>query len=561
MINDNYSRLTKWTIFIVAAIYIIPVFLLGHNCYIRLHDTLEGEWSWLKILTDSHQAFNFNPHAIVPQVMNGQPRNVYPTGLSVNMLLVQWLGMFNAYLVSSLLIRIIGFTGMALLLCSYFITRKEDRFIVWSCALAFSVLSVFTPFGLSVMGQPLILWAFLNLRSGKKLITSYLIIVAFPLYSSIVWFAIPFLALLGLTGIYFFCRKELNLHYVLGFILLAGMFVLVNFPILSVTFSEVNFVSIRSAYNLYMFAKPGIGQSIGDTLLMLLVTHYHIATFIPLVSLIAVLLVVKRTEQLLVVLLIAVFGICIFQGFYSFPEYWLSDKTDLVKSFRFNRFSVLLPFLWLLAFGIALMKMRDSELLRPFVLPFIYVQLFMALAANDEVLHNYRMLSGHQKFPGYENYLAPKQFESIKQYIGLPAESYKVASLGISPSVAQYNGLYTLDGLMSVYDLHYKEKFRKVFAGEIDKSKDLQQYFDGWGNRCYIFSSELGYRHDSYNCYKFKNRTVEHFDFNGAAFKELGGKYLISAVEIQDHKEHHLHLEKVFTDSQSWWRVYLYSIE
>ena len=167
--NERHLLLSKSVIILVVLAYVVPIILLGHNSYIRLHDTLEGEWIWLQLLADSHLAFILSPGTIVPQVMQGLPRSAYPTGLSINMFLVQNLGAFNAYIVSSLIIHATGFFSMALLLVTYFVKDAGDRYIVWLCALAFSVLSVFTPFGISVMGQPLLLWAFLNLNRSKRL--------------------------------------------------------------------------------------------------------------------------------------------------------------------------------------------------------------------------------------------------------------------------------------------------------------------------------------------------------------------------------------------------------
>jgi hypothetical protein len=261
------------------------------------------------------------------------------------------------------------------------------------------------------------------------------------------------------------------------------------------------------------------------------------------------------------VIFVSIILICLFQGFYSYPEYWFSNKFSLMKSFRFNRFSILLPMLWFLGFAIALAKMRGSSVLKPFVLPLLLLQIFQAMAGNDEVMHNYRTLAGHQKFPNYQNYVANRQFGEIKKYIGKPVDSFYVASLGMSPSVAQFNGFYTLDGLMSVYGLNHKNAFRNVFAGEIAKSNDIAQYYDGWGNRCYIFSSELGIKHEAFNCYKFTPRHIDNFAFNAKAFSDMGGKYLISAVEIKNAETQGLHLEKVFKDHESWWTVYLYSVK
>ncbi len=560
-VNDNYNRLAKWLILLVVVVYVMPLLLLGSNSYIRLHDTLEGEWIWLKVLADSHMAFDFHTYTIIPQIMKGVLRDLYPAGLSLNMVLVQWFGAYKAYILSSFLIRIIGFTGMVLLLRDYFIKERKNRFIVLLVALAFSVLSAFIPFGISVLGQPLLLWAFLNFNSTRRLKVSYLIIILFPYYSSIVWLAIPFLTLIGVMGLYFIYKSNLGKHYVAGAILLAVGFFGVNFSMLVATFSNNGFVSHRMAYNLYMFEKPNVVQSLGESFLVFFTTHYHIAIYITSVSFIAILLTIKKSEPLILAIFVAIILICLFQGFYSYPEYWLSDKLSFMKSFRFNRFSVLLPFLWFVGFALALYKMQSSPVLKSFVLPLLLMQIVVAMAGNDEVVHNYRALTGHQKFPNFENYNAPKQFGEIEKYIGKPLDSYYVASFGISPSVAQYNGFYTLDGLMSVYSLPYKKEFRNIFAGEIAKSEDIAQYFDGWGNRCYIFSSELGIKHEAFNCYKFSHKHVNNLAFNAKAFDAMGGKYLISAVDIRNSESQGLHLEKVFNDSQSWWTIYLYSVK
>ena len=324
--SSSYSGLAKSIVFIVAIVYVIPYLLNGHNSYIRLHDTLEGEWEWLKLLIDSHTAFNFHPGVIVPQVMKGLPRAIYPTGLSVNMVLVQTFGAYYAYIISTLLIRIIGFTGVTLLLSRYIITQPERKYIVWLLALIFSVLSVFTPFGLSVMGQPLLLWAFLNLNSRRQLIISYLIILLFPFYASIVWLLIPFITLLAFAGVYLYSRSKLSIHYVAGMILLAVVFALINFPILSAAFTKTDFIQHRLSYNLYMFGKPDIVQLLADALLKFFITHYHIATFIPAAVMIAIALVVKKSERLLLAILIAIIAICLFEGFYPFIEYGLGNK-------------------------------------------------------------------------------------------------------------------------------------------------------------------------------------------------------------------------------------------
>ena len=564
--KDNFWRLTKWIIGIVAVLYILPYILLGSNCYVRIHDNLEGEWIWLKILIDSHRTFGIYSWEQIPQVMKGVPRNVFPGAFSVNVFLVMLLGMYKAYIVSGLIIRVIGFTGMILLLRDYYVDDhevKQTKYIVWLCALTFAVLPVYVPFGLSVMGQPLLFWAFLNLQRYRRYVLSYSIILLFPLYSSMVWLVVPFEVLLGVAVWYYYRMEEISNHLLIGGVLFVLIYIQVNLPMLSLSVLNPDFISHRLSYNLYMFEKPSLLQSLGEFTVTFFFTHYHIANFTPLIVIIAIGLTLRRRSGSILpaVLFIAIIVICLFQAFYNFGEYALMNKFAFLKSFRFNRFNVLLPLLWILSFATALLTMRKSALLKGLVVPFLIAQLIIALLGNDELLHDYRTLLGRQKFPNFQNYMAPDQFTAIKKYIGQPVDSYYVASLGISPSIAQYNGMYTLDGLLSIYDLHYKREFRKIFAGEIAKSKDIQQYYDGWGNRCYIFSSELGIRNAAYNSSKFDKKSISHFEFNKDAFAEMGGRYLISGVEIKNSEQAGLHLEKEFTDNQSWWDIYLYSVK
>jgi hypothetical protein len=377
-----------------------------------------------------------------------------------------------------------------------------------------------------------------------------------------VWLVVPFEILLGVAVWYFYRREEISNHFIICGVLLVLIYIQVNLPMLSLSVLNPDFISHRLSYNLYMFEKPTISASLTDFVVTFFFTHYHVSNFAPLVIMIAMGLTLKRKGDLLpVVFFWAIIVVCLFQAFYTFPEYALMDRFAFLKSFRFNRFNILLPLLWILSFALALQKMRNTPALKSLVLPFLLVQLAIAIFGNDEVLHDYRTLAGRQKFPNFQNYMAKNQFDEIKKYIGQPVDSYYVASLGISPSIAEYNGMYTLDALLSIYDINYKRDFRRIFAGEIAKSQDIQQYYDGWGNRCYIFSSELGIKNAAYNCSKFDNRSISHFDFNKAAFSDMGGKYLISGVEIKNAEDVGLHLEKEFKDKTSWWDIYLYSVK
>src|SRR5690606_27544398 len=94
-------------------------------------------------------------------------------------------------------------------------------------------------------------------------------------------------------------------------------------------------------------------------------------------------------------------------------------------------------------------------------------------------------------------------------------------------------------------------------AKELKKDKKLRQYFDEWGGRCYIFLDELG-KH--YMFKKTSKKEIKKMELNMQAFYEMGGRFIISSLPIQNADENHLVLEETFDSPESAWRVYLYRV-
>jgi hypothetical protein len=125
------------------------------------------------------------------------------------------------------------------------------------------------------------------------------------------------------------------------------------------------------------------------------------------------------------------------------------------------------------------------------------------------------------------------------------------------PSVPQFNGFYTLDAYLTNYSLAYKYEFRKIVYHELEKDAQVRSYFDGWGNRCYIYPAEL--KIDSL-CSAGEHLVVHHLDLDTAQLHAMGGEYIISAVVIEDSQQTGLTFEKEFFSKDSFWHIYLYRI-
>lgn len=566
MSNKNTLLNTRWAWIItsiVMSLHFIPYLILGDDAYIRLHDTLEGEWIWLHIVKKSGVAWSLSPDAVIAQVMNGIPRNAFPSAYNFNYLMVEIFGTYWGYIVNRTFIHLFGFSSMYILLRNHFANGEQRNYIAILASLAFSLVPVFSVFGITLFGQPLLLHVFLNLIKDKAKPWYWIYLCIYPFYSSLVWAALPVIALLITVGLYhFFNKKNISLKYFIGITILIGCFIAANLSMFILIFNPGNFVPHRIAYNLYLEKPPQLLDALIESMLHFFINHYHVGTFLTLPILLSILLSAKYRSYKFqsLTLVYVIIAICLFQGFYSFIEYYLGSYFNFLRSFRMNRFSILLPTLWLSSFAISLSQMYNSSVFRKLIYPFLVSQVLIIMSGNDEIIHNYRTLLGMQKFPTFKQYMAEDQFEAVKNYIGKDPSSYRVVGLGFCPTITQYNGFYTLDSYQTIYDLNYKKAFRKIIERELKKNDQIRYYFDGWGNRCYLYSSELGKGFSSFMVNKYENKKIHNLDINTEALKSLGGNFVISSAEIVNHKEIGLIFERSFENEQSWWKLYLYSI-
>ncbi|MEM1319915.1 MAG: DUF6044 family protein [Bacteroidota bacterium] len=551
-----------WAILTLLALQFLPYLLLQGEAYIRIHDTLEGEGFWYLLLKESGLIFDYSREAVIPQVMNGLPRSVLPTGWSFLMLWVGVFGLYTGYIINYFLVHLIGFIGMYWLLRRYWIPSDQHQFIALGIALSFSWLPIFTTFGLSVMGQPLLIYALLNIAGRQSRWTDFLIVFLFPFYSSIVWAALPLLAIAAMIYGYCWWRDgQHNLHLLTALSGLTLMYILCNLHWFELLLFPGDFVSHRMEYS-YLYSKPlELIDSFKHSFFLLSIGHYHIATMISLPVIAATIWMGVQSGWTLREkwLIGGIFLLALFYGFYNWISYGLGDIIPLIETFKFERLRILMPFLLLLLLASLLARMLHCQR-RQTIVFFLVVQFLFIAAANDEVQHNIRQLLGQAKKPNYNAFFAPTLFENIAEFIDRPQSSYRVVHLGIHPSVAQYNGFYTLDSHHSIYDLRYKKQFGKALEKELRKDPVLYKEFNQWGNRCYLYSAELGKEGMDFIIGKNDGRSISDFQLETAPLKALGAEYLFAALAIENAASQGLQLLKTFEEEKSYWKVYVYQI-
>lgn len=206
-----FSNLKKHKLVFIAffliALYLSPLMILGENAHIRVHDNLDSNLAWYKVLANSGELVG-SIDGVIPQVINGLPRNSYGSEFTLIVWLYKLLPTIVAYTVSQAITRVVAFIGMYLLLRKHFINHSRLNYIAVGSALAFA-LTPFWPSGmLSTLGMPLALWAMLNIRNGERSWTNYLVLTLLPFYSSIVLGFFFFLSAIGLFWLYEAIKKK-----------------------------------------------------------------------------------------------------------------------------------------------------------------------------------------------------------------------------------------------------------------------------------------------------------------------------------------------------------------
>ncbi len=557
---DTYQVNKKYILIALGIIllYLSPYYILGQDAHVLILDNVDGAIPTLKVLAESGQIFG-SMDSTIPQVMNGLPRNTMGTEFNLQVWLYWALPAFAAYVANLTLIHLLAFAGMLLLLRRYVLPENKNSILAVGVALTFALLPFWPYGGLSVAGQPLVLYAFLNIRGRRDNKWDWLILTLVPFYASLVFSFAFFLLAMGIWWLYeAVVRRQLNIRFLLAIIYMGLVFLLVEYRLVYNTFFDPGFVSIRTEFPLSRISSFRTAVKTG--LLNFISGQFHAASLQQWVVLpaalaaLAIAAIKKKIPAPLLGLLFLAGIISLWYGFWFYAG-WdpVKQHISFLREFNFSRFHWLHPLLWYMIFALALKIIAGNiRWRRILALSLIGLQIVVLFANSDGIAEK------KAGSPTYRAFFAERMFRDIKDYIGKNQADYRVVSVGLHPSISQYNGFYTLDGYASNYPLAYKHEFRQIIAGELNKGPFYRDYFDALGgSRCYIFVEKL-----MYNAMMTKDSgiKIEKLDIDTAQLKKMGGRYIFSALEIENAADIDLKLLKVFTDDESAWEVYLYEV-
>ena len=563
----------------LLALYVFPYVWLGEGAHLIIHDNLDSDFLYLYLLKITHTAFNFDLNTVIPNMMSsgpggvpsfsGIPRSAFRTGLNFEVLSFYILPPYVAQVVNFVAVHGIGFWGMYLLLTKHVLPEPDWAFTRVLVALLFALVPGYIVHGASVSGQTLLLFAFLNLLAKQSRWSDWLIIALFPFYSFFVWAGLFICVALGGIGLVSMIHyRQLNWLYVSGLLLLSFLYLGTEWELIY-GFINQTYISQRVEFDYSQLRSMRLMDSLRRSADLFVWPMFNTGAFLTLgIVAVAVLGAWRayrqrdfRAVNWLIGLPLLAGLICLIHGFYHYLVVWLGDSSLglNVRVFQFDRFYFLLPMLWFFLFALALRQFRANGRWNRL---FLLGQLVLMIVANKEWRINVGKLTGYiteAQYPSFRAFFAEKQFAQIRDYIHKPQADYRVICLGMHPSVAQFNGFYTLDSYQNNYPLPYKHAFRKIIATELaEGTKQMRVYYDAYACRVYLYTAELGM---NYLFGKTQHSTLNHLQINTNALTALGGRYIISAVPIRNAAANRLRLEKVFDEPESYWRVWLYRVE
>ncbi len=550
--------------------------ILGEESYITIFDNLTGDFKDLKILADSDYTFSLNSKASIDQVMNGVPRASFRSGINFTVLTFKLFSPFSAFIINHAVAHLIGYLGAYLLLRDY-VFNKNNYLLISCCALIYSLFHIYPVDGLSSSGLAIILYAFLNILNRRQRWYDWLLIALFPFFNYFMNngpFLITLLLLIGI--VYSFRKRFFSWPYFLGITVFTILYLLIEFPLISSFFYETDFISHRTEFDFSLF-MPNNNK---DFLRLSVKTSYNVfmdglghagrvnGKFLILPFLLLLIVYRKRFNLLKkeFFLLSIILALCIFYGFHNWMRELIYPHFSIAYHFSFYKFINLVSIFWILFYALCINKLwlnfSDTTWGRISVFVLIAIAFVSTVGKDGELTNNSKKMVGMNiSQPSYRQFYDVNLFNEINKFINLPKHSYRILNVGIYPAVAQFNGFYTLDSYQNNYPLKFKDEFRHVISKELDKNEFLKNDFDGWGNHCYSFSSELNELCKS-ACGKEYSReryiAIQDLDFDLKSAKEMGAKYIFSAVPINNSG---LKFLKQFSNDYSFWEIFLYEIK
>ena len=597
-----YEKYKWWFWFLMGLlavfVFLFPYFYLREKAYFMIHDELDD--GIFKYMLNAKHFGDGNDY--IAEFMGGQSKSSIVTSSFWGIFLYRFLSPYNAFLTMMTISVITGYIGV-------FLLGKEisdNAFASFFAGSVFSYLPFRSMFALNIVGFPILIWAIIMLakNKGKKTILPYILVVYYSSGITLVcggYIAIGFLAL-AIIGILIFrgiVKKKgqqctINLiNLIIAELILCVIQVLLSWDLIKDTFISSSFVShreemaptIRTDYIDHFFQMIHFGGGHSESCSWAIsISCVILICVLPVGYLFASKKTKKdyKKQKYKYIIMCSIYVLNVFNALFSCI--WMSEPVvnmresigGVIRSFQFDRICWIMPTCWMCILILEVSLLCDvtklcienkSKIIKVIsVTPIIAAIVIMFIYAKNVYLssviyHNLRLIA----FPAtyhvdtWKDYYAEELFDDIEQAIGKDKSTYRVVSVAFSPAATLFNGFYTLDGYSTDYPLEYKHQFREIISEELDKDPSIKYYYDSWGSRCYIFSTEIPLTTGLNNC----KDSIDNLAINTEALKDMGADYIFSNAEIHNYQE--LSIEPIreapFVKEGYTYKIWVYEIQ
>lgn len=486
-----------------------------------------------------------------------------------------WFSEYAAFLVQYIIVIATALFG------TYFCVKKitDSSIAAFLSATVFSLLPFRSVYGNMLSGIPLLLYCLLVLledresdkRINKRSLVAYIGCVYYAASSSLVLIGYAVLITIGIWVIIRWLKnKHFDFPLLIACLLMGFTYLLLNLDIVG----QVLFASgIRShreefvvggndffyALKMYLFSGVALNESFHKYIYVAIIVAFPFA-----------LLGLKKKNNVsksffyILALILTLAVLAALLGSEALAS-WKNAKTGMLRSFQAQRFYLILPGLWYVLLGISIalilkgisnIKIISLGLACAVCLPTLF---FVAKNPDCIFYMNVNQIN-NKDITGYiswEALYSEDLMSKIDSDIGKDKSTYRVASIGICPVVSLMHGFYTIDGYSNNYSLEYKHEFRKVIEKELELNDYNAQYFDDWGNRCYMLYHEWG---NAVFINKNEDLMINDFEFNLEKMREMNCRYIFSAGEIKSAEEKGMTLVGEYVTDTSYWRIFVYEL-
>lgn len=574
--KDIMKKRGHWILLaLFLTIETIVLLLLGDNIYASAHDNLELHVLDYHLLRENGLFF---AHGAQLPVLNGVSRDYFFSEWNIYSVLFMLFPTCYAYLLG-LVLKTVTAVFSVWLLARDVLKDSYERYapLVVLVGLAYGMLPLYPMFSIYFTSIPYLIWILRQICAdkGKKY---FLLLFSYPFFSYFTFFGMFLLGYMVLAALYFAARKSKNALKMLECILvLAAGYVVFEYRLFyTMLFSGT--ATIRETMVFESFSAGEFFRAVVDVFCngIFHAESVHGYFVMPVVFLYLAAALVwsireKKAKQFLknpvfVILLAIVFNCLVYGLYYLEPVRKLVELlVPPAKGLQFNRTVFFNPFLWYMAFFAVLKRLYDKGIIRisnVLALVAVAVVLLSDTKYNDLFQtvynHTYRLVRQEESNNlSYREFYSTALFDEIKSAIAYDNE--KSVAYGFDPGVLSYNGIYTLDGVLSYYPLSYKEEFRKIIAPAIDRlgNEAAKAYYDDWGARAYLVSGSGESVSQALRSYEVTDRSLY---IDTEAFRALGGRYIFSRIELDNAQELGIFQVGTYFHEGLPYTIYLYEV-